>query len=282
MFRKKRKLRTLKPRRKVSRYRMSNQPFKKGPRLSRNSKTRISKYLVIFIFLSLIYLVFFSNYFTIREIKNLNKELGNEVLASQIEDSISSSIGKNIIFTDTEELAAKILDQFPELEKLEVQKNYPDKIEIDFTEYALVANVINESSEIKKSYIINSIGYAIKEDFENPTLPYIRIISDEPVNIEKPVIEASKLRYILETTIYFEDKFGMKITELEYKAIPRELHLLTEKNFYIWLDIQKPADEQLKKLKKALVKLDIYNDNLEYIDLRIAGNNGDKIIYKRR
>ena len=33
---------------------------------------------------------------------------------------------------------------------------------------------------------------------------------------------------------------------------------------------------------KALVKLDIYNEDLQYIDLRIAGGNGDKIIYKRR
>ena len=38
----------------------------------------------------------------------------------------------------------------------------------------------------------------------------------------------------------------------------------------------------LKKLKKALVKLDIYTEDLQYIDLRIAGGNGDKIIYKRR
>ena len=38
---------------------------------------------------------------------------------------------------------------------------------------------------------------------------------------------------------------------------------------------------KFKKLKKSLVKLDIYTATLEYIDLRIAGTNGDKIIYKR-
>jgi hypothetical protein len=50
----------------------------------------------------------------------------------------------------------------------------------------------------------------------------------------------------------------------------------------VWLDMQKPIEEQLKKLKKALVKLDIYTESLEYIDLRISGTNGDKIIYKRK
>ena len=79
-----------------------------------------------------------------------------------------------------------------------------------------------------------------------------------------------------------EDKFGMRVVEVIYKKVPREIHLLTERDFYIWIDMQNPADEQLKKLKKALVKLDIYTENLEYIDLRIAGGNGDKIIYKRR
>jgi len=74
----------------------------------------------------------------------------------------------------------------------------------------------------------------------------------------------------------------MKILEAEYKVIPRELHLKTEKYFIIWLDIQKPFEDQLKKLKKALVKLDIFNEPLEYIDLRISGESGDKIIYKRK
>jgi len=46
--------------------------------------------------------------------------------------------------------------------------------------------------------------------------------------------------------------------------------------------MQQPSENQLKKLKKSLVKLDIFNEPLEYIDLRIAGGNGDKIIYKRR
>ncbi len=289
MFRKKRKLvnpnfkkrRRLKPNKRLSKYRLSNQSLQKKPSLSTKKKKTITKLLIVFILISAMYMAFFSNYFTITEVKNLDKEIGNEVMAGQIESSISSALGKNLLFIDTEELKEKILDTFPELEELEVKKNYPKRLEITFTEYALVANIINESSKVKKSYIVNSIGYAIKEDFENPTLPYIRIISDEPANTEKPVIEASKLRYILETIIYFEEKFGMKILETEYKPTPREIHLLTEKNFYIWIDIQNPADQQLKKLKKALVKLDIYNENLEYIDLRIAGNEGDKIIYKR-
>ena len=42
-----------------------------------------------------------------------------------------------------------------------------------------------------------------------------------------------------------------KVKEVEYKKIPREIHLLTERDFYIWLDTEREAEEQLKKLKKA-------------------------------
>ena len=230
----------------------------------------------------LAYLVFFSSYLEIANIKIVDENLENQTLGLEIKKSIADQIGKNLIFVNTENLVIKVKNIFPAIENLSIKKDHPNSINIEFAEYQLVANTINESKSIKKSYIINSIGYAIKEDLENTSLPYIRIKSEEPVNIQAPVIEATKLNYILETIKYFEDKFGMRITEVEYKKIPREIRLLTEKGFYIWLDIQRPYETQLKKLKKSLAKLDIYSDPLEYIDLRIAGNSGDKIIYKRK
>ncbi len=226
--------------------------------------------------------LFFSDYFLITEIKVKNNEITDETLSAEIKTSIKIALGKNLIFTDTGNLEEKILKTFPEIQELEVSKNYPQTLEVTFKEYPQVANIINQSSTVKKSYIINSIGYAVIENFENPNLISIKISTDEPINPKNPVIEANKLTYLLDTITYFEDKFGMRIIEVQYKKIPREIHLLTEKNFYIWLDIQNSAEDQLKKLKKALVKLDIYNESLEYIDLRIAGANGDKIIYKRK
>jgi cell division septal protein FtsQ len=237
---------------------------------------------IILLTIFVIYGLLFSNYFKISEISVSDEINENPTLAKEIQSILYTQIGKSLIFADTEDLKIKIFDSYPEIQDIEIEKDYPNKIIIIFKEHPLVANVINQSNTLKKSYIINSIGYAIKEDKESPNLPYIKIQSDEPLNPENPIIEANKLRYILETIIYFEDKFGMRVIEVIYKKTPREIHLLTERNFYIWLDMQQEADEQLKKLKKALVKLDIYNENLEYIDLRIAEANGDKIIYKRK
>lgn len=282
MFNKKRKLGTY-------RYKNIGTQSSNKIKLGRKPHPTLTKLKKIFILFAtctsivlVIYGIFFSGYFNITETEIINQSFDQETLGTEMRESIKSTIGRNIFFIDTTELEKKIISVFPGLEKVEIKKNYPKKLTIEFFEYPLAANIVNQSNSIKKTYIINSIGYVIKEDFENPNLPYISIKSDEPINTNNPVIEKTKLRYIMDTINYFQDKFGMKVSAIEYKPIARELHILTERQFYIWLDIQKPAEEQFKKLKKALVKLDIYKENLEYIDLRIAGGSGNKIIYKRK
>jgi cell division septal protein FtsQ len=255
---------------------------KKLPPLFNKIKNLSILIIVLVAIIFFIYAIFFSKYFTITNIALKNPEIQNQNVADQIKNSISKTLGQNILFAKTKELETKVLSVFPELEKVTITKSFPHELLIEFAEYPLVANVINQSKTIKKTYIVNGVGYAVKEDYEDKTLPYIRIQTDEPLNTKNIIIEPSKLTYILDAKKYFEDKFGMKILEIVYKPVAREIHLYTEKKFSIWLDIQRPFDQQLKKLKKALVKLNIYQDSFEYIDLRIAGNNGDKIIYKRR
>jgi cell division septal protein FtsQ len=232
------------------------------------------------IFLS--YLVFFSNYFNIATIEASTKLSNTPSLGGNIANDLASYKGKNLIFVNKNEIIEKIQKKYPEIENIEISKDLPSTLVISFSEYPLVANVTNVSNEANKKYVVNSIGYSVKENEDNPNLPYIKIKTDAPLNPGTALIEQDKLKYILDAMAYFNEKFGMKILEAEYQVVPREVHLRTEKYFYIWLDIQKPFENQLKKLKKALVKLDIYKENLEYIDLRISGESGEKIIYKRR
>jgi len=247
---------------------------------------KIKKIIILLFIASAIimgsYGLFFSNYFNVKEIVITNANLKNENLSNNIKDGLKGYLGKNLFFINTDDITKKIRTKFPALETLNITKQYFNKIGVEFSEYPLIANIINESNSLKKSYIINSIGFAIKEDYENPSLPFIRIKSDEPINTNSPLISTEKIKYILDSMSYYRDKFGMGIREVEYKPIAREIRLTTDRDFTIWLDIQKPFEQQFKKLKKALVKLDIYKENLEYIDLRISGNNGEKIIYRRK
>ncbi len=256
---------------------------KKRPSFFSAKLKKISKFVGIGCFLGILsYSFVFSDQFTVKSIHFSEDKFQNGELNKQVETQLKSAIGKNLIFLETNSYETNLAKHFPELEKVNISKNYPDILEVNFFEYPLVANIVNESQNIKTSYIINSIGYVIKENVEKQDLPYIKIKSDEPINKKENIISPNKLNYILNAKKYFEDKFGMRVIDIEYKKIAREIHLHTEKDFYIWLDIETSFEEQLKKLKKALVKLDIYKESLLYIDLRIAGNNGDKIIYKRK
>ncbi|MFA5820606.1 MAG: FtsQ-type POTRA domain-containing protein [Candidatus Gracilibacteria bacterium] len=266
----------------ITRYSTEKIKAKRVHPFVRKAKRILSIMAILGLGIFIVYGLFFSGYFNVKQVTFASEDMGNEILKEEIKKSFSKALGKNIITVDLQEFQTKVLSTFPQLEKIIIDKDYPSSLVIDFSEYPLTANVINESPNLKKAYIINSVGYIMKEDYEDPKLPYIRILSDEPLNKESPAIEAGKLKIIMDTVQYFQDKFGMGVKEVIYKPTAREIHLITERDFAIWLDIQKSTEDQLKKLKKVLVKLDIYKDQLQYIDLRIAGGSGDKIIYKRK
>ena len=68
-----------------------------------------------------IYGVFFSSYFRIKEIKITNDLIDNEIIGQEISQILSTNIGKNLIFTNTEDMQIKILDNFPEIDEIEVE-----------------------------------------------------------------------------------------------------------------------------------------------------------------
>lgn len=256
--------------------------FRKPSLLLSKTKKLLTLAIALFVGIFLIYEFFFSGYFLISSIELTDKKIDNKTLTDNIKKTLSEAIGKNILTLDINDLKSKISNKFPEIKEINLSKNYPKTIEVSFTQYPLVANISVTTDVIKKTYIINSVGYAIKENMQLTTLPLIRMTTDAPINTGTPLVEAKKLEYILNAIKYYQDKFGMKILETNYKRNAREIRILTERKFEIWLDIEQPFESQFKKLKKALVKLDIYKESLAYIDLRIAGENGDKIIYKRK
>ncbi len=98
-----------------------------------------------------------------------------------------------------------------------------------------------------------------------------------PDQINEELIPQEMLTTLLETATNFEGKFGMEVLEIYYLKRARELHLYTERYFFVWIDLTQDVSIQLAKLKKALTEIDIYAASLEYIDLRISGQNGTNI-----
>lgn len=232
--------------------------------------------------------LFTSPTFTIDTIQIENTEdLTDTETTANIQPVVTELKGQNIWRADTEATVTALTGAFPELKTIAIKKIFPRTIKTVFTIHPIVTNVLitvdnPEMGKQQKKYLVNEQGLIVEENFENPNLPYLMMTKDAFPELRTTVITADRLKTILDGIELFTAKFGLKVFDSEYMAIERELHIRTEKYFTVWIDLEQNFEEQLNKLKKALPKLDIYNTPLEYIDLRIAGVNGEKIIYKPR
>lgn len=225
--------------------------------------------------------------FTITTVKVNYEEFQSTNYA--LEQAIAPLKGKNILFANTDAIIVPFKQSHPQLQTIIVKKQLPHTINVTFSDYPIVANIIstyidpNDATKTEqKKFLINEVGITMHEDTENPNLPYIKVTTPEPITINSAALTQDQLTYILNAEQYFEEKFGIKITETQLLKRERELHLKTGKSFSLWLDLQIPYERQFLKLKRATPLLDIQATPLDYIDLRISGTQGEKIIFKRK
>jgi hypothetical protein len=262
----------------------SKKIFKSNANINRANPRSSKKMLAILIaFLLLIsYILFFTGFTKIITIQVLEGEIDSE--NTQIRRIVEPLRNSNILFVDSESVEESLKKQIDNLAELEVKKKFPKTIVIKFAKFEKVANLTNYvgPQRIKKNFIINASGILMEKDVINQNLPFISLDTKKAFNLGDHVVSKDNLDYMLGTKSDFEERFNMKILEISFLSDAREVHLTTEKNFNIWLDIQIPFKDQLNKLKNSIPKIDIYNDNLDYIDLRIQSAQGQKIIFKYR
>jgi len=233
-----------------------------------------------------VYAVFFSDYFIIKKYKVV--EEGTIIETNDtINGLLEAKTGQNLALLNEEDLLKEIKAAQPEINKIKIVKKFPDTLTVEFEKFPTAANIVNIISGVQKKFLVDSQGLLTEENAENPNLPYLKIETTEPLQVRThfladPARAAERLDYIIKAINLFEEKFGMKILYAVYKIRERELHLYTEKYFYVMLDMEKDMVSQFEKLKKALSKLDIYTVPLLYIDLRISGNDYEKVIFKRK
>ncbi|MFC1810366.1 cell division protein FtsQ/DivIB [Patescibacteria group bacterium] len=233
--------------------------------------------LLILIFL---YLTAFTNFFQIKNWKIYGDNIIQE--NSKFEEFLAVHKGKNLVFLNTGEIEQHIKNQYPEIENLRIKKAYPDTLVMEYLNFPEAANLLNLVEDNQRKFIINEIGLLVQQDYENPNLPYIKLNTEKPLELGQYALQRENLEYILDAIYDYEEIFGMKVLDAEFKSREREIHLKTEREFTIWLDINLTLQEQYSRLKNVLNKLNIYTDSLTYIDLRISSVSGDKVIFRRR
>ncbi len=213
----------------------------------------------------LIYLVGFSHFFDIKswEISEDGAKVTND---EDLNGLLKKQKYKNLFFFDENQLVSQVKAIHPEVKKVVVKKIFPTKIKVEIEKYPIIANIVNVVQGIQKKFLMDGNGFLAEENIENPDLPYVKVFTNEVYTVHTIAMDQDKLTYILNAINLFQSKFTLKILNAEYYVREREIHLQTEKNFMVWIDMEKDLNMQLDKLKKAIPKLNIYNTPLEYIE----------------
>lgn len=274
--------------------------FKKKLKVSKfflyNIKTNFLdkyKYIMLEIFsiafiLFSIGIVFFTGYFNIKSIVLERDNVNLDTLA--IEQTLVKYKDTNIFSLNKQQIIQEIHDNFPQIENVSVYKLLPQTLKISVSMYSVVARIREHEGTI---YNLNEKGLPLPEIKIYNDLPLIEIINQHYFNqiskselqyVEKyfkirlyeEIIYPNKLQLILDTISIFERNFDISIVKTRFYPIENEIHMITNLNFSLWIDLRKDdINTSIIKLKHGLRYLNIYDLNLAYIDLRIP----DKIIY---
>jgi hypothetical protein len=249
------------------------------------------------IMLGIFYFLFLSSIFKIKEIKvyqvvsQSNPDNPSETIYNkepfenqQLQDLLNRSILKNLILLNTDSLKTTLNQTILNLEELKIEKNFPNKLDIQFKQFDPVANLVNlvGPSKIQKFFLIDENGRVTNPGDQRTDLPTIRIQTNEQAETNKTILKQQNLNYALKSKEYFEENFDLQIQDITYLIEAREVHLYTSNQITIWLDAQQDYKTQINKIKNAIPKLNIYETPIDYIDLRIKSNTGQKVIYKTK
>jgi cell division septal protein FtsQ len=240
----------------------------------RNIKRFLELFISIISIVFILYFFFYSDFFKVNEIRV--NDNGREEFDMKILNTLLSYKGKNIFFIDDQDIKNKLKSYISESAYYDIRKILPDTIKITILPYKDAINLIFKIDKVEKKYVINENGVISKENLNLADLPIVILMdATDTLNV---AFKKQEISYMVSAKNYFEEKFNIMLTKMEYYQIEHELHLVTEKGFRVWLDIDQPYLTQIHALKIALSKLDIFSTPLLYIDLRVS--NGQKIIFK--
>lgn len=225
-------------------------------------------FILFFLFFSgNFYLIFLSPLFQVKKIEVFREgklREGIEKLAlTQIGKNLLFFQTKSIFFVDFEKISKFILEKFPQIERIEFSRKFPNKIELKIFERAPALIFCSE-----KCFFVDKEGIAF-EEFEDEKNFFVEI--EEKIELGKSALEKEFLKKILKIKEILERDFKIELEKMKIVSKER-INVKTKESWEIHFNPQKNIDWQLIKLEVVLAKeipLE-KRKNLEYIELRFG------------
>ncbi len=251
--------------------------------------------LIFVVIVGIFYLICFSSFFQIKEIKisgnsafaeasadkqKVSIEDIRNVIEKEVEQKFLFLPSKSIFLINLKEINEIVLEKFPQLAKINLKRSFPDTMLIEIEERKPVAIFCQKENY----FFIDGEGIIFEEVFEaapqwlqikNLTLAADLKIGEEAIKKEKLSqaleIESKLKDYNPLTTLPLERASNLKILEVSIISEER-LNAKTSEGWEIYFNLESDLNWQLTKLGAVLEK-EIppeRRESLEYIDLRFG------------
>lgn len=229
---------------------------------------------VLVILGGIFYLVCF---FPSLQVEKINISGNQKAPTKEIKRIIKERIGRNIIFISSrsillvnfDKISKGVLDNFPQVAKVSLKRNFPNTITIEIEEREPVA-VFSHNEDY---FFIDREGIIFEEiSPDSPGLLEIRNLAfNQTPNLGKRVVEKELLTQILEIELKIKENLKIPLVKAQVLSDER-LNIETFEGWEIYLNPKEDFGWQLTKLK-AVLEEEIPQErrkDLEYIELRFG------------
>ena len=226
------------------------------------------------------YLVCFSNFFQVKEVKIIGNQ---KTPLAEIQKTIDKGVGQKVLaFFDSNsiflanlgEITRDLLEEFPQISSATVNRQLPDKLLVEIKE-RLPFGVWCQG---ENCFYLDRTGVIFDD---NPVADILVIkTQNQPAEVVlgKRIIANDSMEKIAKVQKTLKDNMEINIKEFNIIS-PDRLNARTQEGWEIYFDPAGNLDWQLTEVKAVLEKQipSEKRGNLEYIDLRFS-----KVYYKYR
>jgi cell division protein FtsQ len=228
--------------------------------------------LTVILIGGIFYFFFFFEIFQIKkiEITGLEKtpiEKIKTITKKNAENMIFFFKTKSIFLVNLNKIKKEILKNFPQVEKIDLKRKFPDTLLLQITERKPVAIFCGKIN----CFFIDKEGISFEATERKQDFILLKKNIDQEINLGEKIIEEKKLSKILEVQMKLKNE--LKIFSEEILLISEErFNIKTSEGWQIYFNFQEDLGWQLTKLKAVLEKeiLPEKRKDLEYIDLRFG------------
>ncbi len=241
--------------------------------------------LIVILFFAISYFLLFAKFFSINNINiSGNKDISTEDIFKISNNKVNKKlfslgswqvISRSFFLTNPNYIKEEIVNQFPKVNEILVQKKMFQTLEIEIKEREAKAIFCNNQLN-KDCYFVDKSGIAF--DFLE-TLPtgFFIIRDDKEAVAGKEIVNQNIIDGILKAKQILKDNYNIDIEDVLITT-PLRLNIKTSENWQVYLTTDSDLDTQITKLD-LLLKEEITESvrkKLQYIDLRFK----DRAYYK--